>query len=103
MTERELLGIVVSGGVAVGPAFVPAEPVAAPDGGGPEAALAALARVVPGIRIERAPDEPSRWPSLTRGPLSSDRLRHDLGWTPTYDLDSGLTTYVAWLRAQPAD
>ncbi len=45
MTERELLGIVVSGGVAVGPAFVPAEPVAAPDGGGPEAALAALARV----------------------------------------------------------
>src|SRR5713226_98860 len=45
MTERELLGIVVSGGVAVGPAFVPAEPVAAPDGGGPEAALAALALV----------------------------------------------------------
>jgi nucleoside-diphosphate-sugar epimerase len=68
-----------------------------------ETALAALARVVPGVRIERAPDEPSRWPSLTRGPLSSDRLRRDLGWTPTYDLDSGLVAYIAWLRAQPAD
>jgi phosphoenolpyruvate-protein kinase (PTS system EI component) len=45
MTERELLGIVVSGGVAVGPAFVPAEPVATSDGGGPKAALAALACV----------------------------------------------------------
>jgi phosphoenolpyruvate-protein kinase (PTS system EI component) len=45
MTERGLHGVVVSPGVGVGPAFVPHEPVAAPDGGGPEAALAALARV----------------------------------------------------------
>ena len=67
-----------------------------------EATLAALARVVPGVRIERAPAEPSRWPSLTRGPLSSDRLRRDLGWVPAYDLDSGLAAYIAWLRAQAA-
>ena len=65
-----------------------------------EATLAALARVVPGVRIERAPGEPSRWPSLIRGPLCSDRLRRELGWTPTYDLDSGLAAYVVWLRAQ---
>jgi phosphoenolpyruvate-protein kinase (PTS system EI component) len=45
MTERGLRGVVVSPGVGVGPAFVPPEPVAAPEGGGPEAALAALARV----------------------------------------------------------
>ena len=67
-----------------------------------EATLDALARVDPGVRIERAPDEPSRWPSLIHGPLSSDRLRRDLGWTPAYDLDSGLAAYVAWLRAQGA-
>jgi phosphoenolpyruvate-protein kinase (PTS system EI component) len=45
MTERGLRGVVVSVGVGVGPAFVPSEPVAAFEGGGPEAALAALARV----------------------------------------------------------
>ena len=45
MSERGLRGVVVSAGVGVGPAFVPAEPVAAPEGGGPEAALAALASV----------------------------------------------------------
>jgi phosphoenolpyruvate-protein kinase (PTS system EI component) len=45
MTERGLRGVVVSPGVGVGPAFVTPEPVAAPEGGGPEAALAALARV----------------------------------------------------------
>jgi len=46
MTERGLRGVVVSAGVGVGPAFVLSEPVTAPGGGGgPDAALAALARV----------------------------------------------------------
>ncbi|MGH6689798.1 MAG: NAD-dependent epimerase/dehydratase family protein [Gammaproteobacteria bacterium] len=63
-----------------------------------EATLAALTRLVPGLKIERIPEEPSYWPSLTRGVLSSNRLRHDLGWTPAYDLDSGLAAYLAWLR-----
>lgn len=44
MTERALRGLVVSPGVAVGPAYVPVDPVAVP-GGGAEAALEALARV----------------------------------------------------------
>ena len=44
MTERELRGLAVSTGVAVGPAHVPVEPVAAA-GGGAEAAAEALARV----------------------------------------------------------
>ena len=34
----------------------------------------------------------------TRGPLSSYRLWHDLGWTPQYDLAAGLTDYVRWRR-----
>lgn len=45
MTERQLHGLVVSGGVAVGPAFVLFEPVAETGAGGAEAALAALSRV----------------------------------------------------------
>jgi phosphoenolpyruvate-protein kinase (PTS system EI component) len=45
MSERELHGLVVSPGVAVGPAHVPVDPVAAPSSGGPEAALDALVRV----------------------------------------------------------
>ena len=63
-----------------------------------ETTLAALTRLVPGMKVELAPDEPSRWPSLVRGPLSVERLRRDLGWTPAYDLDSGLAAYLAWLR-----
>jgi len=63
--------------------------------------LGALARSVPGMKFEIAPDEPSRWPSLARGPLSVDRLRQDLGWSPAHDNDSGVAAYVAWLRQQP--
>src|SRR5258708_23728356 len=43
--ERELHGVAVAAGVAAGPTFVLAEPVAAPEEGGASAALAALARV----------------------------------------------------------
>jgi UDP-glucose 4-epimerase len=63
--------------------------------------LAALARLVPSVEVELASDEPSRWPSLARGPLSNDRLRGDLGWAPAYDLDSGLAIYLDWLRRHP--
>jgi nucleoside-diphosphate-sugar epimerase len=63
--------------------------------------LAALARLVPGTTLEPAPEAPSRWPSLARGPLSVDRLRSELGWRPAYDLDSGLAAYAAWLRDHP--
>ena len=73
MTERELLGIVVSGGVAVGPAFVPAEPVTAPDGGGPEAALAALARV--SVELARTGDRLSEQGRSTEAEiLAANRL-----------------------------
>jgi phosphoenolpyruvate-protein kinase (PTS system EI component) len=45
MSERELHGLVVSGGVAVGPAFVLAEPAPETSDGGADAALAALSLV----------------------------------------------------------
>jgi nucleoside-diphosphate-sugar epimerase len=63
-----------------------------------EDTLAVLMHLVPGVKIERVPHEPSHWPSLARGVLSAARLRHDLAWTPTYDLESGLAAYIAWLR-----
>jgi nucleoside-diphosphate-sugar epimerase len=67
-----------------------------------EDTLAAIAKAVPGVEIERVPEEPSRWPSLVRGVLSADRLRRELGWAPQYDLDSGVAAYVRWLRGEPS-
>jgi phosphoenolpyruvate-protein kinase (PTS system EI component) len=49
MSERELRGLAVSGGVAVGPAYVLGEPPDDARGGGAEAALAALAAVASGL------------------------------------------------------
>jgi nucleoside-diphosphate-sugar epimerase len=65
-----------------------------------EDTLATLTRLVPGVKIERVPHEPSHWPSLARGVLSSDRLRRDLAWSPAFDLESGMAAYIAWLRRQ---
>lgn len=59
--------------------------------------LDVLASLVPGTRFEFLSGETSPW--VTRGPLTSDRLRA-LGWRPKYDLASGLAAYIAWLRSQ---
>ena len=69
-----------------------------------EQVLTSLGRLIPGLRVDHRPDEPSPWLSTSnalRGPLSVDRLRTDLGWSPRYDLDSGLAAYVDWLRTMP--
>ena len=66
-----------------------------------EETVAALARLVPGLRVEWRPDQPSPWTgagNVARGPLRIDRLQRDLGWAPRYDLDSGLAAYLAWSR-----
>jgi UDP-glucuronate 4-epimerase len=61
--------------------------------------VSALRQLVPGVRVEARPDEPSPWSaSALRGPLSIERLRRDLGWAPRHDLASGLAAYVEWLR-----
>lgn len=65
--------------------------------------LEALRRLFPDLRVERRPEEPSPWrASPVRGPLSIERLRQDLDWTPRYDLQSGLAAYVEWARANPS-
>lgn len=66
-----------------------------------EEVLAALRRLVPTLKVEHDEVAQSPWvgPSnAVRGPLSIDRLRQDLGWYPSYDLDSGLAAYVEWMR-----
>jgi nucleoside-diphosphate-sugar epimerase len=66
-----------------------------------EETVAALAHLVPALKVEWRPQDPSPWLSagnVPRGPLSCDRLRQDLGWQPRYDLDSGLAGYLEWLR-----
>ena len=45
-----------------------------------------------------APDPGASSLGPTRGPLSGYRLWHDLGWTPKFDLPSGLADYVQWRR-----
>lgn len=64
----------------------------------PREALAALATLVPGLRVEYRPAEPALWPVTVRGPLVVERLKADLGWAPRYDLTSGLAAYLDWLR-----
>lgn len=56
----------------------------------------ALARQVPGLRVQYRPEAPSPWAAPARGPLDPARLR-GLGWTPRYDLDTGLAAYLDWL------
>ena len=64
-----------------------------------DAVLAALGRLVPGVKVERRPDEPSPWAaSPPRGPLSIARITGDLGWAPRHDIESGLAAYLDWLR-----
>ena len=69
-----------------------------------EETLAALALIIPGLRVEWRADRPSPWlgaGNVARGPLRCDRLRQDLDWQPRYDLHSGLAAYVEWLRRHP--
>ena len=62
--------------------------------------MVALGRIFPRLRVEWCPERLSPWSSAgaVAGPLQCDRLRHDLGWQPRYDLDSGLAEYIEWLR-----
>lgn len=62
--------------------------------------LDGLAGLVPSTQVvDTAPG--SREPSsegADRGPLSGHRLIHDLGWTPSFDLNAGLADYLQWRR-----
>jgi nucleoside-diphosphate-sugar epimerase len=65
-----------------------------------EQVVATFGRIFPRLRVEWCPERLSPWSraGAAAGPLGCDRLRQDLGWRPRYDLDSGLTEYIEWLR-----
>lgn len=66
--------------------------------------LAALTRVRPGFRFRLAEGQalPPFFRDSLRGPLCMKRTREDLGFTPQYDIESGLGRYLEWLERHPA-
>ncbi|MDE2842117.1 MAG: NAD(P)-dependent oxidoreductase [Chloroflexota bacterium] len=59
-----------------------------------------LSELYPDIKLVEHGAEPvaNVSTSPSRGPLSGYRLWHDFGWTPRYDLASGLKHYVEWRK-----
>ena len=62
--------------------------------------VAALAQIVPGFTATRS--EPAKEAAVRRQPMDNSRARSELGYEPRYDLVSGLTDYLAELRAAKA-
>ena len=61
--------------------------------------LDAVVELSPGISVETpAPKTDAGADSYSRGPLSGHRLFDDLGWTPKYDLKTGVANYIQWRK-----
>ena len=61
--------------------------------------LDAVVELSPGISVETpAPKVDAGADSYSRGPLSGHRLFDDLGWTPKYDLKTGVANYIQWRK-----
>ncbi|MQG29174.1 MAG: NAD(P)-dependent oxidoreductase [SAR202 cluster bacterium] len=61
--------------------------------------LDAVLELSPGISVETpAPKTDAGADSYSRGPLSGHRLFDDLGWTPKYDLKTGVANYIQWRK-----
>ena len=61
--------------------------------------LDAVVELSPGISVETpAPKTDAGADSYSRGPLSGHRLFDDLGWTPKYDLKTGVADYIHWRK-----
>ena len=61
--------------------------------------LDAVVELSTGISVETpAPKADAGADSYSRGPLSGHRLFDDLGWTPKYDLKTGVANYIQWRK-----
>ena len=61
--------------------------------------LDAVVELSPSISVETpAPKADAGADSYSRGPLSGHRLFDDLGWTPKYDLKTGVANYIQWRK-----
>lgn len=71
-----------------------------------EEVVAAIRRHYPEAKIEYEADasklNPSVGPFGLKAMLAIDRIREDVGFTPAYDLDSGVAAYAAWLESDRA-
>ncbi len=56
----------------------------------------AVRKAVPGAQIEL---KAGRGPAPRVPPLDLSRIRADTGWTPRFDLETGIADYVAWLKS----
>ncbi|MDE0354476.1 MAG: NAD(P)-dependent oxidoreductase [Deltaproteobacteria bacterium] len=65
--------------------------------------LAALARIRPGFRfrLKEGGALSAFFRDSLRGPLSMKRAREDLGFTPQFDIETGLSRYLEWLERHP--
>ena len=65
--------------------------------------LNVLTRLVPSPRVieERPSVSTASSEGPPRGPLSGHRLFQDLGWTPKFDLEAGMSDYLQWRRENP--
>ena len=65
--------------------------------------LNVLTRLVPSTRVieERPSVSTASSEGPPRGPLSGHRLFQDLGWTPKFDLEAGMSDYLQWRRENP--
>ena len=65
--------------------------------------LERLKEILPETKVEvvLGAGDAARSSEPTRGPLSGHRLYQDRGWTPKYDLATGLRQYLAWRRSAP--
>ena len=62
--------------------------------------LLAFEKVVPEAKFSKSPpaQRGSRIENLSRGILSIDLIKDDLGFEPQYDLQSGLSSYMQWRK-----
>jgi nucleoside-diphosphate-sugar epimerase len=62
----------------------------------------AVAAAVPGSRVSVGPGtEPWTRFTVMRGPLSCQRMKDELGFSPAHTLESGVAQFAEWMRAHP--
>ncbi len=62
----------------------------------------AVQAAVPGSTVRVGPGA-APWTDFTvlRGPLCCDRMREEIGFTPTMTLEAGVASFADWMRAHP--